>query len=122
MRESDARRRIMRRSMIHARGLTACVLAYRGAPRGHAHAPTTEERPWMTRRRTTTKQLDPHESWSAYVRAHMDPDERQVDVAHRSGIDQTTVSRWLNGGPRSVISSQSVARFARAHGRPVLEA
>lgn len=50
-------------------------------------------------------------------------DDRQTDVARKTGIDQTTISRWLNpqgGSPR--ISSQSVAKFARGYERPVLEA
>lgn len=60
-------------------------------------------------------------SWPEYVAHWIEADERQIDVARRTGIDQTTVSRWLNGERRS-ITSQSVAKFARAYGRPVLEA
>lgn len=61
--------------------------------------------------------------WSTYVRRVVG-DDRQTDVSRKTGIDQTTVSRWLNpqsaGSPR--ISSQAVAKFARGYGRPVLEA
>lgn len=51
----------------------------------------------------------------------VDQNERQVDIARRSGLDQTTVSRWLNGENRS-ITPASVTKFARAYNRPVLEA
>lgn len=60
--------------------------------------------------------------WSTYVRRVIGND-KQVDVARKTGIDQTTISRWLNperGAAR--ISSQSVAAFARGYERPVLEA
>jgi transcriptional regulator with XRE-family HTH domain len=60
--------------------------------------------------------------WIDYVRKVVGND-RQIDVARKTGIDQTTVSRWLAGGtgPQR-ISSQSVAKFARGYNRPVLEA
>jgi transcriptional regulator with XRE-family HTH domain len=60
--------------------------------------------------------------WSEYVERVIGSD-RQVDVARRTGINQTTISRWL--APQTDHSrrtSQSVAAFARAYGRPVLEA
>lgn len=60
--------------------------------------------------------------WSTYVRRVIGTD-KQVDVARKTGVDQTTISRWLNperGAAR--ISSQSVAAFARGYDRPVLEA
>jgi transcriptional regulator with XRE-family HTH domain len=60
--------------------------------------------------------------WSSYVRQVIGAD-KQVDVSRKTGVDQTTISRWLNperGAAR--ISSQSVAAFARGYGRPVLEA
>lgn len=60
-------------------------------------------------------------SWTQYVRYWIEDGERQVDVADRTGIDQTTISRWLQGETRS-ITSQSVARFARGYGRPIIEA
>lgn len=62
--------------------------------------------------------------WSEYVRRVVGRD-KQTDVARKTGIDQTTISRWLNPsqrGPAARISSQNVARFARGYGRPVLEA
>lgn len=61
--------------------------------------------------------------WRTYVRQVIG-DDRQSEVARKTGVDQTTVSRWLAGdvsGTRR-ISSQSVAAFARGYGRPVLEA
>jgi transcriptional regulator with XRE-family HTH domain len=62
-------------------------------------------------------------SWGDYVAKVIGAD-RQSDVARKTGIDQTTISRWLSRSPRSErrISSQSVAAFARGYGRPVLEA
>lgn len=50
-------------------------------------------------------------------------DDRQVDVAHKTGIDQTTISRWLNSeGHSQRVTPQGVAAFARGYGRSVLEA
>lgn len=61
--------------------------------------------------------------WSTYVRQVVGGD-RQTEVARKTGIDQTTISRWLrpseDGAAR--ISSQNVARFARGYGVPVLQA
>lgn len=61
--------------------------------------------------------------WSEYVRSVIG-DDRQVDVARKTGVDQTTISRWLNPeeGTTRRISSQSVAAFARGYGVPVLYA
>lgn len=61
--------------------------------------------------------------WSTYVRRVVAGD-RQTEVARKTGIDQTTISRWLNPNSQvsQRISSQSVAKFARGYGRPVLEA
>lgn len=61
--------------------------------------------------------------WSEYV-ARIVGRDRQVEVARKTGIDQTTISRWLNpdDGRGRRISSQAVAAFARGYGRPVLEA
>lgn len=61
-------------------------------------------------------------TWTEYVRSVVEPNERQIDVARRTGIDQTTVSRWMSDGERKTITSQAVAKFARAYNRPVLEA
>lgn len=60
--------------------------------------------------------------WSTYVK-HVVGDDRQTEVARRTGIDQTTISRWLRPGSDAArISSQNVAKFARGYDRPVLEA
>lgn len=61
--------------------------------------------------------------WSSYVRQVVGTD-RQTDVARKTGIDQTTISRWLNptAAGTTRISSQSVARFARGYDVPVLQA
>lgn len=61
--------------------------------------------------------------WTTYVRRVVGTDT-QTQVAARTGINQTTISRWLNPdtseGRR--LSSQAVATFARGYGRDVLEA
>lgn len=69
--------------------------------------------------RTLTQGL----TWRDYVRQVIG-DDRQVDVARKTGVDQTTISRWLNPDPDKTrrISERSVADFARGYGRPVLEA
>lgn len=59
-------------------------------------------------------------AWIDYVRSVIEPGERQIDIAARTGIDQTTISRWLSGEQKS-ITPRSVALFARGYGRPVLE-
>lgn len=60
--------------------------------------------------------------WRLYIQQVIGSD-RQIDVARKTGVDQTTISRWLSAeqdAPR--LSSQAVAAFARGYGRPVLEA
>lgn len=60
--------------------------------------------------------------WHEYVQRVIGED-RQVEVARKTGLDQATISRWLN--PATSMSrrtSQSVAAFARGYGRSVLEA
>lgn len=60
--------------------------------------------------------------WSEYVALVVGTD-RQTDAAHKTGIDQTTISRWLKPETSSMRrTSQSVRAFARGYGRPVLEA
>lgn len=60
--------------------------------------------------------------WHEYV-AKVIGTDRQIDVARKTGIDQTTISRWLNPTTSSARrTSQTVAAFARAYQRPVLEA
>lgn len=61
------------------------------------------------------------ESWDTYVSRTVGPGTSQVEIAERTGIDQTTISRWLSGGPRP-RTPQMVTRFARGYDRPVLEA
>lgn len=58
--------------------------------------------------------------WSAYVRS-VAPRERQEDIAEKTGVSQSTISRWASG---TVVPSEpaKVAAFARACGRNVLEA
>lgn len=62
-------------------------------------------------------------NWSKYVKQTIGND-RQVDVARKTGIDQTTISRWLNPDESTTrrISSAAVSAFARGYNRPVLEA
>jgi hypothetical protein len=61
-------------------------------------------------------------SWREYVSQIVGPD-RQVDIAHRTGIDQGTISRWMRDDhDASAVSSRSVRLFALGYGRPVLEA
>lgn len=62
-------------------------------------------------------------TWDEYVRRVIG-DDRQVDVAQKTGIDQTTISRWLSSDPAKSrrLSSQSVAAFARGYGLSVIEA
>lgn len=60
--------------------------------------------------------------WHEYVRQVVGTD-RQVVVAQKTGIDQTTISRWLRpSGDAGRISSQNVAKFARGYSIPVLQA
>lgn len=61
--------------------------------------------------------------WTTYVKRVIGNDT-QTQVAAKTGINQTTISRWLNPDPTKDrrISSQSVAAFARGYGREVLEA
>lgn len=61
--------------------------------------------------------------WHEYVKQVVGND-RQTEVARKTGIDQTTISRWLRPeqGGTARISSQSVAKFARGYGKSVLQA
>ncbi|HEY9251566.1 MAG TPA: helix-turn-helix transcriptional regulator [Nocardioides sp.] len=45
---------------------------------------------------------------------------KQADIAERAGVNQVTVSRWKKGAESA--RPENVAAFARAYGRPVLEA
>lgn len=57
-------------------------------------------------------------SWWEYVERVANT-TRQRDIAERTGIDPTNVTRWKAG---QVPKPAFVATFARAYGRPVLEA
>lgn len=59
--------------------------------------------------------------WPTYVRRTVGKGERQLDIAKRTGVDQTTISRWLSGGSRS-LTPATVAKFARGYDRPVVDA
>lgn len=60
--------------------------------------------------------------WRQYVEQVIGSD-RQIDVARKTGVDQTTISRWLNPREKSIrLSSQAVAAFARGYDVPVLQA
>lgn len=45
---------------------------------------------------------------------------KQAEIAERAGVNQVTVSRWKKGAESA--RPENVAAFARAYGRPVLEA
>ena len=61
--------------------------------------------------------------WAAYVK-HVIGDDRQKQVAAKTGIDQTTISRWLSPSSEETHrrTPQSVSALARGYGRSVLEA
>ena len=60
--------------------------------------------------------------WHQYVEQVIG-DDRQVDAARKTGVDQTTISRWLNPSTsRTRLTSQAVRAFAKGYNRPVLEA
>lgn len=60
------------------------------------------------------------ESWAEYVR-RVTRSMSQTEIAEKSGVAQTAVGRWLRGdtgAPRA----ESVVAFARAVGKPPIEA
>lgn len=60
--------------------------------------------------------------WAVYVTVvSAGAEERQQDVAERSGVTQATISRWA-GGKATPTNPAKVAAFAKAYGRNVLEA
>ena len=61
--------------------------------------------------------------WMRYV-AHVARSDSQAEIARRTGLDNSTVSRWLNPSPRAVIGAApaTIRAFALAYERPVLEA
>lgn len=58
-------------------------------------------------------------SWWSYVQKHAG-DDTQAVIAQRSGVTAPTVSRWSTG--KQGVDPKAAAAFARAYGRPVLEA
>lgn len=60
-----------------------------------------------------------HMSWWEYVE-HLMPSARQQDVAAAAGVTAPTVSRWSRR--EQGVDPRAAAAFARANGRPVLEA
>lgn len=56
--------------------------------------------------------------WAEYVK-RVAPGKTQTEIASLAGIDQTGVSRWLNG--QSVPRVESVITFARSLGRSPIE-
>ncbi|VEW13511.1 Uncharacterised protein [Brevibacterium casei] len=56
-------------------------------------------------------------NWNDYV-ARVAEGETQATIAAKLGVSGPTVSRWKKFGPRP----ENVSTFARAYGRPVLEA
>lgn len=58
-------------------------------------------------------------TWWEYVQ-RVSRGATQVQIAQRTGIEQTSVSRWKRG--TGGVRPDSVAAFARAYGRPVIEA
>lgn len=61
----------------------------------------------------------PLESWAEYVQ-RVTPGLTQTQIAALAGVDQTGVSRWLNGS--SVPRAEAVIRFARSLQRSPVEA
>lgn len=61
----------------------------------------------------------PAMNWGQYVRSHAGGDLNRV-VASRAGVSEANVSRWKAGA--QLPRAEHVAAFARAYGRPVLEA
>lgn len=57
--------------------------------------------------------------WSEYVK-HLVNGDTQVAVSQKTGIDQTTISRWLRG-VTTPDSPGTVAHFAQCYGANVLE-
>jgi transcriptional regulator with XRE-family HTH domain len=73
---------------------------------------------------TSGAKRERHMGWREYV-AKVSRGDKQSEVARKTGIDQTTISRWLSSSSaRSErrISSQAVRAFAHGYNRPVLEA
>ena len=62
------------------------------------------------------------QQWADYVRSVTGRDS-QTTIARRTGIDQTTISRWLKPSAQGIRRSpQAVAMLARGYGSNVLHA
>lgn len=61
------------------------------------------------------------DAWREYVLSVTDGDS-QILIRAKTGIDQGTISRWLNvDRTRSSVSAETARKFATAYGRPILE-
>lgn len=61
----------------------------------------------------TLSELDPHR-WAAFVRSTTS-NATQPTISRRTGIDQGTISRWLNESRPTPPSVRAVVAFARAY-------
>lgn len=79
----------------------------------------------MRRRNTLwsmTNRPDPDAiTWREYILRVAEGDS-QKEISRRTGVDQGTVSRWMNPKPGSTIGPENVKKFARGYSREVLEA
>ncbi|MDY7528484.1 MULTISPECIES: helix-turn-helix transcriptional regulator [unclassified Cryobacterium] len=57
-------------------------------------------------------------NWWAYVESVV-PDARPAAIADRAGFDKSNITRWKQG---AMIQPSFAVKFARAYGRPVVEA
>jgi transcriptional regulator with XRE-family HTH domain len=58
-------------------------------------------------------------TWKAYVASVIGSDQ-QKDAAEKTGVDQSTISRWLRNGEPG--RAENIVKFARGYGRPPLQA
>lgn len=61
----------------------------------------------------------PEATWWQYVLT-VTGDATQKDIASATGIDQSSISRWQRGA--NTPRAEAVVAFARAYGRPPVEA
>lgn len=69
----------------------------------------------------TTSPPPTRNTWTEYVSRVMRGDT-QGTAARKTGIDQTTISRWLSGNTQGRLTPKTVRAFAYGYNRPVLEA
>jgi len=62
------------------------------------------------------------DKWRDYVLSVTDGDA-QIEIHHKSGIDQSTISKWLNPTRerRPAVTSETARRFASAYNRSIIE-